>query len=265
MSANSLRINTLWRFKVVSLNVYGIGPRWFKRRQLIARELAELDPDLIGFNELPLGDEGSRWIQDELSQRYGLAYDLHVASTMADASARGREGEGFLTRWHAEYTDVLKYKDGVEVALSLRIPIDSLNIDCFLTHLNGEDGLEHLRRDQSGQLIDWIGYQPDSDLRIVMGDFNSQPGSWPITDLERAFNRAGDHPTAFTALPDKRGVPTRPESSRLDRCVDHIFYRSRNGIKLAAQGTCFHQSATSDTNLWPSDHIGLFAEFQALG
>ena len=67
-------------------------------------------------------------------------------------------------------------------------------------------------------------------------------------------------PTAFTALADHDGSVSHPYWPRLDRCIDYIWVSER--IRIVDSGTCFDKPGPEDPTLWPSDHIGVWADLE---
>lgn len=66
--------------------------------------------------------------------------------------------------------------------------------------------------------------------------------------------------TAFTPLREQQGEPTHPDWPRFDRCIDYIWLKG--DIRVQASGLCFDRPAPEDPNLWPSDHVGVWADLE---
>jgi endonuclease/exonuclease/phosphatase family metal-dependent hydrolase len=66
--------------------------------------------------------------------------------------------------------------------------------------------------------------------------------------------------TAFTPLREPDGNPTHPEWERFDRCIDYIWVS--DSIKVWVSGLCFDQPDKNNPELWPSDHVGVWADLE---
>jgi endonuclease/exonuclease/phosphatase family metal-dependent hydrolase len=78
--------------------------------------------------------------------------------------------------------------------------------------------------------------------------------------MSTAFRSTQSQPTAFTPLHEPGGTPTHPEWERFDRCIDYIWLSQ--SIKVTGSGLCFNQPAQDDPTLWPSDHVGVWADLE---
>jgi endonuclease/exonuclease/phosphatase family metal-dependent hydrolase len=78
--------------------------------------------------------------------------------------------------------------------------------------------------------------------------------------MSAAYRCTQTQPTAFTPLKVSGGAPTHPEWERFDRCIDYIWI-SRS-IQVRASGLCFNTPVANDPNLWPSDHVGVWADLE---
>jgi exonuclease III len=46
----------------------------------------------------------------------------------------------------------------------------------------------------------------------------------------------------------------------MDRCIDYIW--ASPGLHIVASSVCFNRSSLDDPSLWPSDHAGVWADFE---
>jgi endonuclease/exonuclease/phosphatase family metal-dependent hydrolase len=116
------------------------------------------------------------------------------------------------------------------------------------------------RQDQAKQLLEWIRTRDDADFSVVCGDFNAAPDQPSICLMSAAYRPTQTQATAFTPLREPGGNPTHPEWERFDRCIDYIWVSP--SIKVQASGLCFNQPAKDNPNLWPSDHVGVWADLE---
>jgi endonuclease/exonuclease/phosphatase family metal-dependent hydrolase len=170
------------------------------------------------------------------------------------------EAEGLLTRFPVVETANLDYRSHDCVAFVARFAIEDVMLDVYVTHLIAARVDESARRHQASELLKWINTRDDADCSVVCGDFNAAPDKPSIGLISAAYRCTQTQPTAFTPLKDPGGAPTHPEWQRFDRCIDYIWISP--SIEVKATGLCFNIPAVNDPNLWPSDHVGVWADLE---
>jgi len=248
-------------FRIATLNIEQDHKRWHKRRELILDQWAKLRPDLLAVNELCIPDQSSRWLQRAARERFGLEYRLIQQSKPGDESTV--QGEGLLTLHAPVETANLDYRSHNCVALVARCEIEAKTVDIYVTHLIAVRVDESARCEQVGRLLEWVRRRDDidpADAAIVCGDFNAPPDKPSIVLMAQAFKATQFEPTAFTPLCEAGGEPTHPDWPRFDRCIDYIWVKGK--LTCKASGLCFNAPAQNDPQLWPSDHIGVWADLE---
>lgn len=242
--------------RVATLNLEQDHKRWGQRRELIARELGDLAPDVVALNEVCVPRRTAHWIRDALRERLGADYAL-VQQTRLNGLA-GTEAEALLTRFPVCETGNLDYRCRDMVALVARLRVGGAPVDVYVTHLYRSLGEESLRLYQVEQLLAWIDGRDGAAARIVCGDFNATLAQPSAALMASRFVPTQTAPTAFTPLADDDGAVSHPEWPRLDRCIDYIWV-SRN-VAVAGSRVCFAEACAADASLWPSDHAGVVAD-----
>ena len=243
-------------FRAAFLNLEQDHRRWERRRNLVAEQLADLAPDIFAMNEICMPKQTGRWLQREISARIGERFAL-VQQTKTNSGSRA-EGEGVLTRFPIIETGNLDYQTRDYVALVARMEIEGRALDVYVTHLFMSRGDESLRLFQVQQLLEWIDSRDDAEAQIVCGDFNAPPNAPAALRMAEEFESTQGAPTAFTPLADENGNVTHPYWERFDRSIDYIWVRGP--IEVAASGICFNIPDDKDETLWPSDHVGVWAD-----
>jgi endonuclease/exonuclease/phosphatase family metal-dependent hydrolase len=245
-------------FRVATLNLEQDHKRWSERRDLIVEQFAGLRPDILALNEIHLPTQTGRWLQREVSKASGCKYSLIQQSKAGEDGAI--QGEGLLTRYPVIETGNLDYRSHDCVALVARLDIGGQLLDVYVTHLIAAKVGDEARQFQATQLLQWIRRRDDADAVIVCGDFNAAPDQPSIQLMKAALRPTQTEPTAFSPLRDPGGEPTHPEWPRFDRCIDYIWVSP--SIKIHATGLCFNRPAANNPHLWPSDHIGVWADLE---
>lgn len=244
--------------RIATLNLEQNHKRWPARRDLIVQQWGELKPDMLALNEIYVPEQTGRWLQRAAAERLNLKYTLLQQSKVGEDSVT--QAEGLLTRHPVVETANLDYRSHDCVALAARFEIDGRLLDMYVTHLIAARVEDAARQYQVQQLREWVGSRGDADFAVVCGDFNAAPDQPSIRLMSGAFRPTQTRPTAFTPLQELDGSPTHPEWQRFDRCIDYIWVTE--SIKVQASGLCFNRPASDDPALWPSDHVGVWADLE---
>ena len=241
------------QFRVATLNLEQDHKRWDARRDLINAEIGRLKPDLMAFNEVCIPLQSARGLRDAATALTGIEYNL-VQQTRVNGLSKV-EGEALLTRFGIVETGNFDYQ-----ALVARLLIDGMALDVYVTHLYMSRGDDSLRLFQVQQLLAWINTRDDVTASIVCGDFNATLAAPSAALMATRFRPTQTEPTAFTPLADSDGSVSHPDRARMDRCIDYIWVAG--AIRIVAGGVCFNQPSPEDPSLWPSDHIGVWADLE---
>ncbi|MGH7926502.1 MAG: endonuclease/exonuclease/phosphatase family protein, partial [Candidatus Binatia bacterium] len=159
--------------RIATLNLEQNHKCWQLRRELIAAQLAELNPDMLALNEIHIPTQTGRWLQRAAADRMGANYVLLQQSKAGEESRA--QAEGLLTRYAAVETCGLDYGCYNCVAQVTRFEIDDKLLDVYVTHLIAARVEDYARQYQVAQLLDWIRSREDAEFRVVCGDFNATP------------------------------------------------------------------------------------------
>jgi endonuclease/exonuclease/phosphatase family metal-dependent hydrolase len=244
--------------RIATLNVEQNHKCWEARRELIVQQWDEMKPDMLALNEIYLPEQTGRWLQRAAAERLHIRYTLLQQSKVGEDSHT--QAEGLLTRYPVIETANLDYRSHNCVALAARFEIDGRLLDVYVTHLIAAKVEDAARQYQVGQLLDWIRSRDDADFTVVCGDFNAAPDQPSIRLMSGVFRPTQTEPTAFTPLQETGGSPTHPEWERFDRCIDYIWVTQ--SIQIRASGLWCNKPAPDNPTLWPSDHVGVWADLE---
>ena len=244
--------------RIATLNLEQNHKCWQARRELILQQLGDLKPDMLALNEIHIPEQTGRWLQRAAAARLNTRYALLQQSKVGDDSRT--EAEGLLTRYPVIETASLDYRSHNCVALVARFEIGARLLDVYVTHLIAARVEDAARQYQAEQLLEWIRTRRDADFSVVCGDFNAAPDQPSICLMSGALRPTQTQPTAFTPLQEPGGSPTHPEWERFDRCIDYLWVTE--SIAVRASGLCFNQPTPDNPTLWPSDHVGVWADLE---
>ena len=264
------------------------------RARVLANEIKQTDPHLIGLQEVALWQTGTpattvaydflAILQDELSN-LGLQYTVASLHTEFDAEVPSTLGynirltlrDVILARADVDisnpqsalYTNLLIAPTAVGPVtfqrswVSVDAMVDGQSFRFISTHL--EPAVAFYRFAQSGELLN--GPANTSLPVILVGDFNSPPDEpLPFSAYTNLIN-AGFVDTWAEANPNEAGYTccNAPDllnhSPGFDTRIDHVF--ASPGIEVfKAKLISETLGDRTNTGLWPSDHAGIIAELR---
>jgi endonuclease/exonuclease/phosphatase family metal-dependent hydrolase len=243
--------------KVATLNLFNKLGRWGERLPLVVEQLADLQPDIIGLQEVDLiidqGNALCRLVNARLGElpryrifhmgRPGRAAYLEALALMSRLPPVAHEGLDYLLH------------EGVAQRLRVRLPGGEA-LDFYNTHLYFPPEAVEERLAQARALLAWLDTWHGANSVVVVGDFNAYPGE-PTLDLMKsrfgsAYEAANGHePDKTWPTPVNTFDPSPPG------CLDYIFVA---GATAQRASLAFDTPHPLDPKLFPSDHLGLTAE-----
>ena len=244
------------RLHVATLNIRNLADRWDERLPLILADMAALQPDLLGLQEVVYPLQQDRLI--------GAAGEGHYTAHRSWAG-RPEYGNSLLVRHPLAATDEARLDLGLNRSIlraTVALP-GGASVLIAVTHLHHEVPDEAERDEQTRVLLDWLGSAPAADARIVVGDFNAEPEEPTYARMVAAGFRS--------ALAEANGAdpavtwPSGLQGPAIDTdgdpgCLDYIWL---SGAAHAVEaGLAFDRPAVGDRGLFPSDHLGLHARLE---
>jgi endonuclease/exonuclease/phosphatase family metal-dependent hydrolase len=237
---------------VATLNIRNLADRWDERLPLLLADMAALQPDVLGLQEVVYPMQQDRLI--------GAAGEGHYG-TFRGWAGRPEYGNSLLVKAPLAGGEFERLDLGHSRSiLRVVIPIEERRILVAVTHLHHVVGAATDRDAQAAELLRWLAEAPDSDAQIVVGDFNAHPDE-PATERMRgdgfrsAFAEANGAEPAVT-------WPSGIQAPGMDTdgdpaCLDYIWVRG--DVRVASARLAFDRAHPDDPTLLPSDHFGISA------
>lgn len=267
------------RLKVLSLNIWHREAPWEARRELIRRGIAQLAPDLIGFQEvLSLTMANGRQSQaDELCQGTPYSYVFGRAQTLGP----GFEFGNALASRHPileHEVFALPGEESGETRSVLYALVDTPfgDVPVFVTHLNWKLGHGSIRLRQVKRIVEIMSERAPLGSgfpALLLGDMNAEPDADEMRFLRGlstldgqsvyfadAWIYGGDGSAGYTF--DRRN-PYAARAHEPPRRIDYVFVR---GPAAQPRGEPLFSKVVLDapeSGVWPSDHFGVYAEMSA--
>ncbi len=247
------------RLHVATLNIRNLADRWSERLPLLLADMAALQPDLLGLQEVVYPMQQDRLIGAAGEGRYGVVRGW---------AGRPEYGNSLLVREPLSAEAMERLDLGLDrSALRTTVRLDGENeLLIVVTHLHHEvDGAQERDR-QTEQLLDWLASAPDVRARVVVGDFNAHP-----TEPSAERMRAAGYRSAYAEANGSDPAVTWPsgiQAPGMDTdgepaCLDYIWVRGC--VRVASARLAFDRPDPDDPTLYPSDHLGLAARLEVGG
>jgi len=246
------------RLTVATLNIRNLADRWDERLPLLLADMAALQPDVLGLQEVVYPLQQDRLIGAGGEGRY---------EGFRAWAGRPEYGNAMLVRepLAATVSQVERLELGHNrSALQLVLVLDNgSTVLAAVTHLHHVPADESVRDDQARQVLEWLEASPPTDARVLVGDFNAEPDE-PAAQRIRAAGYRSAYADANGADPDVTW-PSGLQAPGMDDdgdpgCLDYVWL---NGdARVTSARLAWDRPAIGDGTLFPSDHFGLIAALE---
>jgi endonuclease/exonuclease/phosphatase family metal-dependent hydrolase len=244
------------RLQVATFNILNLADRWPERLPLILADMAALQPDLLGLQEVVYVMQQDRIIGAAGEGRY---------DAIRGWAGRPEYGNSLLLREPLAARDVARVDLGRDRS-AIRAVVDlpgTGSVLIVVTHLHHVTGAAMERDVQAAALVAWLDGAAATDAQIVMGDFNADPaepthGRMRSAGFRSAFAEANGSEPAVT-WPSGLQAPAM-DTDGDPRCLDYIWLRG--AVRAAEARLVFDRPAVDDPTLFPSDHLGISARLE---
>lgn len=263
---------------VMTLNLWNDAGPWEARRDLVRNTLARLRPDLVGFQEVLVGEE----LDQAVALTEGLGYEVAFAAAARAWRPERRVdfGNAVASRLPIRAREVLPLPqaggDETRVALSVTVeappPVGEISFTC--THLDWKLHHGWVRERQVVALCEHVraqrprgGFPP-----ILVGDFNAEPESAEIRYVQGLHSLAGrsmrfrdawkERGTGSDGITWSHRNPYADPWLEPDRRIDYVFVGPPAESGLGRIERCRLVCDRPRRGVWPSDHFGVWAELR---
>ena len=253
------------QLKIATYNIQGMRPGTSPeiRIQYIIEKLKELDPDIIGLQEICEKKNTSdpqnqaEVIANALSNRFGIEYYIYQKKQTDEAWwGSFKQFEGMISKYPFIEKDYTVLTGGLFPVFCLyglfNTPIGEVNF--FTTHLSYESAW--VNETQIQEILNFTSLKraiTNNDNTIVVGDFNTEPDrpSYPIM-----IN--GYYIDTYTTINSNSNGYTAPVPGPIMR-IDFIFMNSFSDLVIDDSYLFGSQPISQDFYL--SDHLGILTTF----
>jgi endonuclease/exonuclease/phosphatase family metal-dependent hydrolase len=245
---------------VLTYNIWFDNQNWPARFAHMLGEIRDLDPDIIGLQEVIQRanlDNQAQMMADS------LGYYYYFSSVDAETSSQ-RFGNAILSRYPIEESNwkaLLPLNDYRTVA-HIRINVEGNVIDVYNTHLHNVAVNTHIREEQILDMLNFIDQTTSNEYIFVTGDYNANP-DWEEMELM--------YEDFYDVYPVFHENHLDPEHSTLNynlghqqRRIDYIFFNKASASTLIPGSAEVVIDEPDENGIYGSDHFGVFATFDFL-
>ena len=244
---------------VATLNLFNRMGQWDLRAPLVIDQLQALAPDIIGFQEVNLALDQGLWISQQISER--LPDDSHyLLKQAANPGPRAAvEGLATLSRLQPLEHEILDLMTFERVAQRLLFEVGGHRFAFVNTHLHYPPYAEQARLQQIEYILAWLDRDSRRLPTVIVGDFNAYPDEKGVAILKSRYRSA--HEAVHGREPEKTwSTPVNTFDPSPHGTLDYIYVSEEFRINDA--GLAFDKPSAQDPNLYPSDHLGVFAKLE---
>jgi endonuclease/exonuclease/phosphatase family metal-dependent hydrolase len=241
------------RLYIATLNILNLADRWDERLPLLLADMAALQPDLIGLQEVVYPMQQDRLLGAAGEGRY---------EAVRGWAGRPEYGNSLLVKAPLAAADADRLDLGFgRAAHRVRLALPEGSVLVFaVTHLHHPPEAHAERLRQVEALLPWLDDAPAHDALIVVGDFNADPrepahARMREAGFRSAFATANGAEPAVT-WPSGLQAPAMDTDGDPD-CLDYLWIRG--AVEVDDARLVFDRPAAGDPTLYPSDHLGIAA------
>lgn len=241
---------------VATLNLFNRMGRWKERAPLVVDQFVDLAPDVIGLQEIDLMLDQGSWLLRQVNERLAGRSPYEVKHAASPGLLAAYHGIATMARTEYVEHEVLDLMSFGRTAQRSVLSIGGRRLVFVNTHLHHPPEASQERLREGRYLLQWLDRHKPGLPTVVVGDFNAYPGE-PVLEVMKARFRSA-YEVVHEREPDRTWpTPVNTYDPSPPGALDYIFV-SREFVVQDA-GLAFDRPSADDPNLFPSDHLGVYA------
>jgi endonuclease/exonuclease/phosphatase family metal-dependent hydrolase len=243
------------RIKVATLNLFNRMGDWEARMPLVIDQMDALRPDVLGLQEVDLGIDQGMEICRAINRRLPERPHYRLKHATSPGVRAAIFGIGTIAKIECLEHEVLDLMSFDRIAQRMVYEIDGTRFALVNTHLHHPPEASAERTAQAEYLLRWLE-RHDKLPTVLSGDFNSYPGEPVIDVIKQSYRSACE--TANGQEPEKTWpTPVNTYDDSPPGTLDYIYVSPE--FTVVEAGLAFDQADAANADLFPSDHLGLYA------
>ncbi len=248
---------------VSTLNIFNRMGEWGRRAPLLIDQLEALTPDVIGMQEIDMVLDQGMWISKQVNARLPLQPHYRIKHAVNPGQRASFHGIATLSRLPFLEHEIVDLMAHERVAQRMVFECDGKPFVFVNTHLHHPPEAQQERVEEIKLMLAWLDRDARGLPTVIVGDFNAYAvPPEPAVELMKSRYRSA-YETAHGKEPDWTWTtPVNTYDDSPHGTLDYIFVSPE--WKVEAADLAFNTPDPHDANIYPSDHIGLWARL-ALG
>lgn len=241
---------------VATLNLFNRMGDWERRAPLVIDHVLALSPDVIAFQEVDLNLDQGMWIARQVNRMLGDRPHYRIRHAASPGKYASVHGIAVMSTLEASEHVVIDLMSHERMAQRIIFQGDEKQLAVVNTHLHHPPEARDERARQVEYLLSWLDrHNPDAPT-VVLGDFNSYTGEPAVSLMKQRFRSA--YETVHGHEPERTWpTPVNTFDDSPPGTLDYIYVSP--DLRVLDAGLAFDQPSPDDPDLYPSDHLGLFA------
>ncbi len=241
--------------KVATLNLFNRDGAWERRAPLFIDQLEALVPDVIGLQEIDMRLDQAMWAAKQINGRISRPH-YRVKHATHTGKLASYHGIATLARTEVIEHEVLDLMTFDRVAQRLILRSEGTLLTFINLHLHHPPDSARERQAQAEYVVTWLDRDTRGLPTVVLGDFNAYLGEETVAFMKRRFRSVFE--VVHGREPEKTWpTPVNTYDTSPQGTLDYIFVSDQ--VEPLEAGLAFDSPLKDDADLYPSDHLGLFA------
>ncbi|MBF6599919.1 MAG: endonuclease/exonuclease/phosphatase family protein [Dehalococcoidia bacterium] len=243
---------------IATLNLFNRMGQWGLRAPLLIDQLEELAPDVLGLQEVDLTLDQGMWVSRQINKRRAERPHYRIKHATNPDTRASYHAIATLSCIPFEEHEVLDLMSFERVAQRMVFRCGDRPFVFVNTHLHHPPEAQQERVEQLERLMAWLGRDTRGLPTVIAGDFNAyaEPPEPAVRLMKSRFRSAVE--TAQGREPEKTWTtPVNTYDDSPHGTLDYIFVSGQ--WQVLAAGLAFDRPSPLDPNVYPSDHLGLYA------
>jgi endonuclease/exonuclease/phosphatase family metal-dependent hydrolase len=244
---------------VATINLFNRDADWERRFPLVVEQMLDLKPDVIGLQEIDLMLDQGMWLSRRVNA--GLAERPHyrIKHAASPGKMASVHGIGTMARIECLEHEILDLMTFERIAQRLLFRVEGSDFVLVNTHLHHPIEATAERVEQLERLTEWLDRDSRGLPTVVLGDFNSYVEEPAVAFMKKRFRSA--YETVHGKEPEWTWTtPVNKWDNSPQGTLDYVYVSEQ--FEVLDAGLAFNRPSADDPELYPSDHIGVWARLK---
>ena len=244
---------------VATLNLFNRDADWERRFPLVVEQMLELKPDVIGLQEIDLMLDQGMWLARRVNAGLPDRPHYRIKHAASPGKLASVHGIGTMARIECLEHEVLDLMTFDRIAQRFVFQLDGSPFVLVNTHLHHPIEATAERVEQLERLTAWLDRDSRRLPTVVLGDFNSYVEEPAVAFMKERYRSA--YETVHGKEPEWTWTtPVNKWDNSPQGTLDYVYVLEQ--FEVLDAGLAFNKPSPEDPELYPSDHIGVWARLR---